>query len=79
MMHTRLGCCESQIGFEPEKFGKYGVQISEIFTSKCELFRTGLFLQIKELYASQAINEKTRCWCKGLEGWRVLHAIPQLR
>lgn len=36
-------------------------------------------LQIKDLYRDQKINARTKCWASGMDGWRMLQAIPQLK
>lgn len=35
--------------------------------------------QLKELYASGEINNKTKCWANSMEGWRALASVPQLK
>ncbi|KAK9497827.1 hypothetical protein O3M35_003746 [Rhynocoris fuscipes] len=37
------------------------------------------FKQLKESYATGAINGKTKCWAQGMLNWRPLHTIPQLK
>ncbi|XP_042910016.2 dnaJ homolog subfamily C member 13 isoform X1 [Parasteatoda tepidariorum] len=37
------------------------------------------FNEMKELYADEVITPKTRCWAQGMEGWKPVHAIPQLK
>ncbi|XP_071508513.1 dnaJ homolog subfamily C member 13-like [Diadema antillarum] len=37
------------------------------------------FSEMKELWDDGALNAKTRCWAQGLEGWKPLHTIPQLK
>lgn len=37
------------------------------------------FQQIKDLFNTSAINHKTRCWAMGLDGWRALSQLPQLK
>ncbi|XP_038048790.1 dnaJ homolog subfamily C member 13-like isoform X3 [Patiria miniata] len=37
------------------------------------------FGQMKDLWKEGSINAKTRCWAQGLEGWKPLHQIPQLK
>ncbi|KAI8419847.1 hypothetical protein MSG28_008479, partial [Choristoneura fumiferana] len=37
------------------------------------------FQQLKELYKSGEINNKTKCWANSMEGWRCVGAVPQLR
>lgn len=32
-----------------------------------------------ELYNEGTINAKTRCWAQGMDGWRPLYTIPQLK
>lgn len=34
---------------------------------------------MKEKWDEGLLNAKTRCWAQGLEGWKPLHAIPQLK
>ena len=38
-----------------------------------------LVLQLKELYESGEINKETKVWAQGLEGWKPLRLIPQLK
>ena len=36
--------------------------------------------KLKQMYESGEINSKeTRCWAQGMEGWRTLREIPQLK
>ncbi|XP_071822188.1 dnaJ homolog subfamily C member 13-like isoform X2 [Apostichopus japonicus] len=37
------------------------------------------FHEMKEKWDEGLLNAKTRCWAQGLEGWKPLHAIPQLK
>ncbi|GFN83676.1 Dnaj homolog subfamily c member 13-like, partial [Plakobranchus ocellatus] len=37
------------------------------------------FEEMKELYESGEVHAKTRCWAQGMDGWRPLHAVPQLK
>ncbi|XP_041984743.1 dnaJ homolog subfamily C member 13 isoform X2 [Aricia agestis] len=37
------------------------------------------FHQLKELYKSGEITNKTKCWANSMEGWRALGGVPQLR
>ncbi|XP_045490709.1 dnaJ homolog subfamily C member 13 isoform X1 [Pieris rapae] len=37
------------------------------------------FQQLKDLYKSGEINNKTKCWANSMEGWRAVAGIPQLR
>lgn len=34
---------------------------------------------MKELYGKNVINPRTRCWAMGLDGWRALAQLPQLK
>ncbi|CAI8017292.1 DnaJ homolog subfamily C member 13 [Geodia barretti] len=36
-------------------------------------------VQMKELWKESTIHQKTRCWAQGMEGWRPLEQIPQLK
>lgn len=35
--------------------------------------------QVKRLFEAKTITSKTRCWAQGLEGWRPLENIAQLK
>ncbi len=37
------------------------------------------FKEMKDLYASGTIDSKTRCWAQGMDGWRTIDKIPQLK
>ncbi|KAI5642950.1 dnaJ domain-containing protein [Phthorimaea operculella] len=37
------------------------------------------FQQLKELYKSGEINNKTKCWANSMEGWRAVASVPQLK
>ena len=37
------------------------------------------FKEIREFYQRGDINHRTRCWAAGLEGWRTLGQLPQLK
>jgi len=34
---------------------------------------------MKQLWKDEMVNAKTRCWAQGMDGWRALHLIPQLK
>ena len=36
-------------------------------------------LQIKDLWKEGSINQKTKCWAQGMEGWRAIEDIAQLK
>ncbi|CAK1584790.1 unnamed protein product [Parnassius mnemosyne] len=35
--------------------------------------------ELKELYKSGEINNKTKCWANSMEGWRAVGSVPQLK
>nr|XP_022914945.1 dnaJ homolog subfamily C member 13 [Onthophagus taurus] len=37
------------------------------------------FKEMKELFQKGVINHRTRCWAMGLDGWRSLAQLPQLK
>lgn len=37
------------------------------------------FSELKELWAKNVITARTRCWAVGMDGWRSLQQIPQLK
>uniref|UniRef100_A0A4W4F3A4 J domain-containing protein n=1 Tax=Electrophorus electricus TaxID=8005 RepID=A0A4W4F3A4_ELEEL len=37
------------------------------------------FEEMQEFFNSGAVTGKTRCWAQGMDGWRPLQAIPQLK
>lgn len=37
------------------------------------------FSELKELWLKNVINPRTRCWAVGMDGWRSLQQIPQLK
>ncbi|XP_049876765.1 dnaJ homolog subfamily C member 13 [Pectinophora gossypiella] len=37
------------------------------------------FQQLKDLYKSGEINNKTKCWANSMEGWRAVASVPQLK
>lgn len=37
------------------------------------------FGEIKELWKESSIHQKTRCWAQGMDGWRPVEQIPQLK
>lgn len=37
------------------------------------------FSELRELWATNVITQKTRCWAMGMDGWRSLQQIPQLK
>ncbi|GAA6092930.1 dnaJ homolog subfamily C member 13 isoform X2 [Tachysurus ichikawai] len=37
------------------------------------------FEEIQEFWKSGTLTAKTRCWAQGMDGWRPLQAIPQLK
>ena len=36
-------------------------------------------LQIKDLWKEETIAKKTKCWAQGMEGWRTVEDIAQLK
>uniref|UniRef100_A0A1A8JGA7 DnaJ (Hsp40) homolog, subfamily C, member 13 n=1 Tax=Nothobranchius kuhntae TaxID=321403 RepID=A0A1A8JGA7_NOTKU len=37
------------------------------------------FEEMQEFWNTGVLNAKTRCWAQGMDGWRPLQAIPQLK
>ncbi|GIY06445.1 dnaJ homolog subfamily C member 13 [Caerostris darwini] len=37
------------------------------------------FNEIKDLWNDGVIHPKTRCWAQSMDGWKPVHAIPQLK
>ncbi|XP_059475793.1 dnaJ homolog subfamily C member 13 [Neocloeon triangulifer] len=37
------------------------------------------YKDLKELFAAQTITARTKCWAQGMESWRLLHQVPQLK
>ncbi|XP_033022077.1 dnaJ homolog subfamily C member 13 isoform X3 [Lacerta agilis] len=37
------------------------------------------FNEMQELWTKGVLTSKTRCWAQGMDGWRPLHIIPQLK
>ena len=38
-----------------------------------------VMLQMKELYTEGTLHQKMRCWAPGMEGWKPLDQIAQLK
>lgn len=38
-----------------------------------------MLTQMQEFWKSGTLTAKTRCWAQGMDGWRPLQAIPQLK
>ena len=36
-------------------------------------------VQMKQLWKDELVSAKTRCWAQGMDGWRALQVIPQLK
>ena len=36
-------------------------------------------MQMREMYHEGSIHQKTRCWAQGMEGWKALDQIAQLK
>lgn len=34
---------------------------------------------MKDLWNDNIINPKTKCWAQGMDGWKPVHSIPQLK
>lgn len=34
---------------------------------------------MKNFWKEEAISNKTRCWAQGMDGWRPLQTVPQLK
>ncbi|XP_069504815.1 dnaJ homolog subfamily C member 13 isoform X2 [Ambystoma mexicanum] len=37
------------------------------------------FIEIQEFWSEGTLTPKTRCWAQGMDGWRPLQVIPQLK
>ncbi|XP_016334002.1 dnaJ homolog subfamily C member 13-like, partial [Sinocyclocheilus anshuiensis] len=37
------------------------------------------FEEMQEFWSTGTLTAKTRCWAQGMDGWRPLQAIPQLK
>lgn len=37
------------------------------------------FSELKDLWNQKVINQRTRCWAIGMDGWRSLQQLPQLK
>ncbi|XP_012285401.1 dnaJ homolog subfamily C member 13 isoform X2 [Orussus abietinus] len=37
------------------------------------------FKELKELYSSNRVTHKTKVWAQGLDGWRMISQVPQLK
>ncbi|XP_030062368.1 dnaJ homolog subfamily C member 13 isoform X1 [Microcaecilia unicolor] len=37
------------------------------------------FIEMQEFWAQGVLTPKTRCWAQGMDGWRPLQVIPQLK
>nr|CAD7426370.1 unnamed protein product [Timema monikensis] len=37
------------------------------------------FQEMRDLWASGALTLKTKCWAQGMDGWRTLQQVPQLK
>ena len=35
--------------------------------------------QMKDFWSEGVVTPKTRCWSQGMDGWRPLHTVPQLK
>lgn len=38
-----------------------------------------MFSQMKEMSAEGTLRPETKCWAQGMDGWRPLQSIPQLK
>ena len=34
---------------------------------------------MKDLWEEGTVHAKTRCWAQGMDGWRPLQSVPQLK
>jgi DnaJ family protein C protein 13 len=35
--------------------------------------------ELSDLFNEKVLNARTKVWAQGLEGWRLLHQVPQLK
>ena len=35
--------------------------------------------QMRKLWESNVLTAKTKCWAQGMDGWRTLQQVPQLK
>ena len=38
-----------------------------------------LLYQMRQFWSDGVLNPKTRCWSQGMDGWRPLATVPQLK
>ena len=44
-----------------------------------EAMRVCITQQMKDFWSEGVVTPKTRCWSQGMDGWRPLHTVPQLK
>jgi DnaJ family protein C protein 13 len=63
---------------DKERLGPYSfedVSLPSMIPGIASLF----VIQMKQFWADGTIHPKTRCWAQGMDGWRPLQTIPQLK
>uniref|UniRef100_A0A915KDM6 Uncharacterized protein n=1 Tax=Romanomermis culicivorax TaxID=13658 RepID=A0A915KDM6_ROMCU len=60
---------------------QFGRDVQEWYFSDKNKERSGpySFQEMKEFYQKEEINEKTKCWARGMDQWRPMNHISQFR
>ena len=71
-MQSNLLEAPQGIEFDVEKEWYYG-------NKEKERFGPFSFKEMREAWKEQDINETTRCWAQGLDGWKPMRDVAQLK
>ena len=56
-----------------------GYELSSKMFYSSSHFSLCFILQLKELWEAGKLSPKTKLWSQGMDGWRALQQVPQLR
>ncbi|XP_044264022.1 dnaJ homolog subfamily C member 13 [Tribolium madens] len=80
-LHTSRAVIPTQTNVIEAGPGMQAVQEKEWYYNTEETGRNGpvSFQEIKDLFNKNVINHRTRCWAMGLDSWKTVSQLPQLK
>jgi DnaJ family protein C protein 13 len=80
-MHTSRAVIPTQTNVIEAGPGMQLVQEKEWYYNTEETGRNGpvSFQEMKDLFKKNVINHRTRCWAMGLDSWKTVSQLPQLK
>ena len=78
---TRAIMANQSMAIEASSDSEQNCQEKEWYYGNVDKERNGpvSFAELKDLFEQKLIHAKTKVWAQGLEGWRLLQQVPQLK